>query len=78
MGALNGLSRRAELTERIRTLLAERPLSLYGVLQQLPTEDYRTLLQSWGDLRANVNLVSDARGRYSLPGGLGATARGPI
>ena len=59
--------RRVELAERIRTLLGERPRSLYEVLQQLEHEDYRTVLQAWGDLRARVALVPDQSGHYSLP-----------
>lgn len=60
--------RRAELGRRIRALLAERPLSVYEVLQRFPDEDYRTLLQAWGDVRATMTLVPDAHGRYGPPG----------
>lgn len=63
---------RAELAERIRAALAEAPLSFYEVLQRFLGEDYRTVLQAWGDLRAAVALVPDARGRYHLPEGGGA------
>jgi hypothetical protein len=60
-------TRRTELAERIRALLAERPLSVYEVLQRFPDDDYRALLQAWGDVRAAVALVPDAHGRYSPP-----------
>jgi hypothetical protein len=60
-------TRRTELAERIRALLAERPLSVYEVVQQFPDDDYRTLLQAWGDVRAALPLVPDAHGRYRPP-----------
>jgi hypothetical protein len=60
-------TRRTELAERIRALLAERPMSVYEVLQRFPDEDYRTLLQAWGEVRAAVPLVPDAHGRYRSP-----------
>jgi hypothetical protein len=58
-------TRRTELAERIRALLAERPLSVYEVVQRFPDDDYRTLLQAWGDVRAALPLVPDAHGRYA-------------
>jgi hypothetical protein len=61
-------TRRTELAERIRALLAERPLSVYEVVQQFPDDDYRALLQAWGDVRAALALVPDAHGRYRPPG----------
>ncbi len=60
-------ARRTQVGRRIRALLAERPLSVYEVLQRFPDEDYRTILQAWGDVRTQVALVQDAHGRYSLP-----------
>lgn len=48
-------------------MLAGGPLSMYEVLQQLEGEDYRSVLQAWGDLRAQVALIPDDRGRYRLP-----------
>lgn len=56
-----------ELVERIRALLAERPRSFYEVLQLLEHEEYRDVLQAWGDLRARVTLEPDNLGRYRLP-----------
>jgi hypothetical protein len=56
-----------QLERRIRALLAERPVSVYDVLREFPDEDYRTILQAWGDVRAQVTLVPDAHGRYSVP-----------
>ncbi len=61
---------RIELSERIRGMLAEGPLSMYEVLQHLEGEDYRSVLQAWGDLRAQMALISDERGRYRLAAGL--------
>ena len=57
----------AALVTQIQRLLAERPHSFYEVLQRFETEDYRTVLQAWGDLRRDVALVVDAHGRYRLP-----------
>ena len=57
---------RIELSKRIRGLLAEGPLSMYEVLQRLEGEDYRSVLQAWGDLRAQMALIPDERGRYRL------------
>jgi hypothetical protein len=57
---------RAELAGRIRRLLAERPVSVYEVMQALPGEDYRTILQAWGDVRRELTLVPDAHGRYRV------------
>ena len=57
---------RIELSERIRGMLAEGPLSMYEVLQHLEGEDYRSVLQAWGDLRAQTALIPDERGRYRL------------
>ena len=62
-----GDPRRPELAERIRGLLEERPRSFYEVLQLLEHEEYRAVLQAWGDLRAQVTLASDNLGRYHLP-----------
>jgi len=59
----------SSVTTRIQQLLAERPHSFYEVLQRLETDDYRTVLQAWGDLRRDVALVVDAHGRYRLPEG---------
>jgi hypothetical protein len=59
----------ASLVTRIQRLLAERPHSFYEVLQRFETEDYRTVLQAWGDVRRDVALVVDAHGRYRLPEG---------
>ena len=59
--------RRIELVERIRALLAERPRSFYEVLQRLEQDEYRVVLQAWGDLRAQVTLEPDNLGRYRLP-----------
>jgi hypothetical protein len=69
-------TRRAELARRIRVLLAERPHSVYEVLRALPDEDYRTVLQAWGDVRAEVTLVPDARGRYRPPADAGGRPGG--
>jgi L-alanine-DL-glutamate epimerase-like enolase superfamily enzyme len=44
------------------------------VLQGFDDEDYRTVLQAWGDFRRDVAVVVDAHGRYQLPEGP-ATAR---
>ncbi len=60
-------TRRTELAARIRALLEQRPVSVYEVLREFPGEDYRTILQAWGDVRAAVRLVPDAHGRYSAP-----------
>jgi len=43
------------------------------VLQRFENEDYRTVLQAWGDVRRDVALVVDAHGRYRLPEGRAAT-----
>jgi len=56
----------AALVTQIQKLLAQ-PHSFYEVLQRFETEDYRTVLQAWGDLRRDVALVVDAHGRYRLP-----------
>ena len=48
-------------------MLAEGPLSMYEVLQQLEGVDYRSVLQAWGDVRAQVTLIPDDLGRYRLP-----------
>ena len=58
---------RAQVARRIRTLLTERRLSVYEVLQEFPKDDYRTILQAWGDVRTEVALVPDAHGRYGPP-----------
>ena len=63
---------RVLLAGRIREMLAEAPRSFYEVLQRLESENYRTVLQAWGDLRAEIPLMPDARGRYSLPNGTGS------
>jgi len=57
------------LVTQIQALLAERPHSFYEVLQRFETEDYRQVLQAWGDLRRDVALAVDAHGRYRLPPG---------
>ena len=57
-------TRRAQLARRIQALLAEGPASVYDVLRAFPDEDYRTILQAWGDVRAEVTLTPDAHGRY--------------
>ena len=57
----------ASLTKSIEQMLVERPHSFYEVLQRLEHEDYRTVLQAWGDLRRDVALVVDAHGRYRVP-----------
>ena len=57
----------AVLVTRIRKLLAERPHSFYEVLQRFDDEDYRAVLQAWGDFRRDVAVVVDAHGRYQLP-----------
>ena len=64
----------SSLITRIQRLLAERPHSFYEVLQRFETEDYRAVLQAWGDFRRDVAVVVDAHGRYRLPEGP-ATAR---
>jgi hypothetical protein len=66
---------RTQVARRILALLAERPVSVYEVLQQFPNEDYRTILQAWGDVRAQVALVPDAQGRYSAPPQAGTSRR---
>jgi hypothetical protein len=48
-------------------MLAQEPLSMYELLQRLEGQDYRSVLQAWGDLRAQVALIPDDRGRYRLP-----------
>jgi hypothetical protein len=63
----------ASLTSSIERMLAERPHSFYEVLQRLEHEDYRTVLQAWGDLRRDIALVVDTHGRYRLPDGRAAT-----
>ena len=63
----------ASLTKSIEQMLTERPHSFYEVLQRLEHEDYRTVLQAWGDLRRDIHLVVDAHGRYRLPEGYAAT-----
>jgi hypothetical protein len=65
-------SRRAELARRIRALLAERAVSVYDVMRELPNEDYRTILQAWGDVRSESALVPDAHGRYRVAPAAGA------
>ena len=60
-------ARRTQVARRIRALLTERRLSVYEVLQEFPKEDYRTILQAWGDVRTEVALVPDAHGRYGAP-----------
>ena len=57
------------LTTRIQRLLTERPHSFYDMLQRFETEDYRAVLQAWGDFRRDVAVVVDAHGRYRLPDG---------
>ena len=59
----------SSLTTRIQRLLAERPHSFYEMLQRFETEDYRAVLQAWGDFRRDVAVVVDAHGRYRLPDG---------
>ncbi len=59
-------TRRLQLARRIQALLAERPVSVYELLRALPDEDYRTILQAWGDVRTQVALVPDVHGRYSV------------
>ena len=59
----------SSLTTRIQGLLTERPHSFYEVLQRFETEDYRAVLQAWGDFRRDVAVVVDAHGRYRLPDG---------
>jgi hypothetical protein len=61
------------LAQRIHAMLTERPHSFYEVLQRFENEDYRTVLQAWGDVRRDVALVVDAHGRYRLPEGRAAT-----
>jgi hypothetical protein len=56
-----------QLARRIQALLAERPVSVYDLLRALPDEDYRTILQAWGDVRTQVALVPDAHGHCSVP-----------
>jgi len=58
---------RDQLVEQIRAMLAEKPRSLYEIFLHLEEEDYRTVLQAWGDVRARTTLVPDAAGRYRLP-----------
>jgi hypothetical protein len=60
-------ARRTQVARRIRALLAERRLSVYEVLQEFPKEDYRTILQAWGDVRTETALIPDAHGRYGAP-----------
>ena len=48
-------------------MLVEKPRSLYEIFLQLDQEEYRTMLQAWGDVRASTALVPDAAGRYRLP-----------
>lgn len=57
---------RYQLAARIRSMLTEQPLSMYDVLVRLREQDYRTVLQAWGDLRTQATLKPDERGRYSL------------
>jgi|GEM_PF-5418605 hypothetical protein len=58
---------RSQLSDRITRMLAQEPLSMYELLQRLEGQDYRSVLQAWGDLRAQVALIPDDRGRYRLP-----------
>jgi hypothetical protein len=60
-------ARRTQVARRIRALLAERRLSVYEVLHEFPNDDYRAILQAWGDVRTEVALVPDAHGRYGPP-----------
>ena len=63
----------ASLTKSIERMLVERPHSFYEVRQRLEHEDYRTVLQAWGDLRRDAALVVDSHGRYRLPDGRATT-----
>jgi hypothetical protein len=59
-------ARPGPLVARMRAFLVEAPLTFYEVVQRLEDEDYRAVLQAWGDLRAAVTLVVDTHGRYRL------------
>jgi hypothetical protein len=39
---------------------------MYEVLRQFDAVDYRSLLRAWGELRDEVKLIPDDRGRYRV------------
>jgi hypothetical protein len=56
----------APVTERIVSLLGERPRTFYELLRALDDVEYRTILQAWGALRERRRLGRDDHGLYLI------------
>ena len=54
------------LADRMAARLADRPLTFYELLRELPDVEYRAILQAWGALRERRVLARETDGRYRL------------